>query len=620
MQKVVLDNGDLPGNPVDTNPIPNYVYSVYNSADPTNVIATDTASNPANVCLKRIGNGTTIPYYVAAYLNQSLFNNNWPIGSTLYCTVTYTPTMESVSWTREVPAGSSILDTTDWIIVPPASVVPDTYQLTVTANVPGMIATGAAAAVGQATPWISAQVADVADLVGIYSMAPVAGGTWAPATIEVVAGDFMTKTDYTHAIEFTWTADPDTYSYTLYVTGPDGIMVTGPQGGFAMDYMVNSDVQANLLGMYTADAAPAGFEWVVNPIEVTADGWTLITKKGEVNGTRTSSPKVHYAYEKTIEFVLAELPPTYDYPAGTPVVITVGTVQVDGGNGNNVPGGMIPPVPNGAFVPEYSAVFELVGAGPWTITFATTQPWGAWYSYTSGGWMMVPNIGGFITFVIPAGGKDVPMVPIVLGPVDPTLPVELSSFTAVLTAQNFVKLTWVSQSETEMLGYRVYRGESSDQASALLLTPSLIGATNTSTTQTYSITDNEVAIGNTYWYWLESVDYASSHFHGPVSIIVEGEVPPVLPETTSLKNAYPNPFRMNSATNIEVAVKAGENGTVTIYNILGQAVKTFPVSEGFTKLNWNGRDTKGNVCGSGIYFYKLSTPTMNQTKKMVIVK
>jgi len=69
-----------------------------------------------------------------------------------------------------------------------------------------------------------------------------------------------------------------------------------------------------------------------------------------------------------------------------------------------------------------------------------------------------------------------------------------------------------------------------------------------------------------------------------------------------------------------VAVKAGENGTVTIYNILGQAVKTFPVSEGFTKLNWNGRDTKANVCGSGIYFYKLSTPTMNQTKKMVIVK
>lgn len=38
-----------------------------------------------------------------------------------------------------------------------------------------------------------------------------------------------------------------------------------------------------------------------------------------------------------------------------------------------------------------------------------------------------------------------------------TLPVELSSFSAVLTAQNFVKLTWVSQSETNLLGYLVYR-------------------------------------------------------------------------------------------------------------------------------------------------------------------
>jgi flagellar hook assembly protein FlgD len=49
-------------------------------------------------------------------------------------------------------------------------------------------------------------------------------------------------------------------------------------------------------------------------------------------------------------------------------------------------------------------------------------------------------------------------------------------------------------------------------------------------------------------------------------------------------------------------------------------VKTFKVSEGTTKINWNGRDAKGNACGSGIYFYKLSTPSMNQTKKMVIVK
>jgi hypothetical protein len=201
-----------------------------------------------------------------------------------------------------------------------------------------------------------------------------------------------------------------------------------------------------------------------------------------------------------------------------------------------------------------------------------------------------------------------------------TLPVELSSFTATLTATYFVKLTWVSQSETGLLGYRVYRNSSNDQANAVMITPTMVPATNTSTTQTYSITDNEVSIGNTYWYWLESVDYGTSQFHGPVSVIVEGEVPPVVPTTTTMRNAYPNPFKVDGRTTIVVDVKNGDAGNVTIYNILGQAVKTYPVTPGTHNITWNGRDSRGNVCGSGIYFYKLSTPSTNQTKKMVIVK
>ena len=171
-----------------------------------------------------------------------------------------------------------------------------------------------------------------------------------------------------------------------------------------------------------------------------------------------------------------------------------------------------------------------------------------------------------------------------------------------------------------LLGYRVYRNTSDNQANAILITPNLINATNTSTTQSYSLTDNEVSIGNTYWYWLESVDYSSSQFHGPVSASVEGDVPPVIPTVTTLRNAYPNPFKADNSTTIVVDVKADDAGTVSIYNILGQVVKTYPVTAGTNTLNWNGRDSRGNVCGSGLYFYKLSTPSTNQTKKMVIVK
>lgn len=313
-----------------------------------------------------------------------------------------------------------------------------------------------------------------------------------------------------------------------------------------------------------------------------------------------------------------DVPPgDYDFEEGVPTPFLTVTITLTGGPADNVPGGIIPGFPNPGFVADEEFVLHLYGAGPWVITIATASPWGAYYQ--SGSWHAVANIGGFITFEITAA-KDIPLLPFILGPVDPTLPVELSGFYASLTAQYFVKLTWISHSETGLLGYRVYRSESSNQAGALMITPVMVPATNTSTTQTYSITDSEVSIGSTYWYWLESVDYNSSNFHGPVSVTVEGSVPPVLPEATTLRNAYPNPFKSNSNVNIGVEIKAGENGTITIYNILGQAVKTFSVNEGVHNINWNGKDSKGNACGSGIYFYKLSTPSMNQTKKMVIVK
>lgn len=201
-----------------------------------------------------------------------------------------------------------------------------------------------------------------------------------------------------------------------------------------------------------------------------------------------------------------------------------------------------------------------------------------------------------------------------------TLPVELSSFSGSQTANNFVQLSWVTQSELGMLGYRIYRSQASNQAAALSITPSLIPATNTSTTQTYSYLDREVAIGQTYYYWLEAVDMSSSYFHGPLSFTLQGETPPINPELSYLRNAYPNPFRRTENTNIEVSVKAGERGTLSIYNVLGQKVISYNLKEGLNPLSWNGRDTNGNPVASGIYFYRLSTPSLNDTRKLVLLK
>lgn len=319
--------------------------------------------------------------------------------------------------------------------------------------------------------------------------------------------------------------------------------------------------------------------------------------------------------EASVSFSVV-ITPAADIPEDIPTPVGDATVTISGGSANYDMSGEIPPIPNGSIVIADQFVLELIGAGPWTITIQTTAPWASYYS--GGMWHAVENSGGSITFTVTAS-KDMDL-PVVLADLDPTLPVELSAFNAVLTAQYFVKLTWISESETGLLGYRIYRSEDNVYDNAVSITPIMIDATNTSSTHVYTHEDREVMNNTGYYYWLEAVDMTHSTPYGPQYVEVKHDETPELPAQTVLKSAYPNPFKANSNTNIPVEVKAGESGTVTIYNVLGQVVKTFNVNEGFNPLTWNGRDSRNNACGSGIYFYKLSTPSKNQTKKMVIVK
>ncbi len=235
------------------------------------------------------------------------------------------------------------------------------------------------------------------------------------------------------------------------------------------------------------------------------------------------------------------------------------------------------------------------------------HPWSVWSDHT----LLGDN-------VIRANGVTQTGEFAVASPDEENVPVELSSFSATPTVDRQVRLSWTTQNENQMIGYRAYRNTMDDQSSSILLVDPFIPAANSNTEHTYGFTDTEVQTGETHYYWLEAVDYNSSTFHGPVSATIEADVPPVLPEQTSLRDAYPNPFK--ASTTIEVALKANESGTVNIYNIAGQVVRTFSVSQGSHTLNWDGRDASGKACGSGIYFYKLSTPSFNQTRKMIILK
>ncbi len=206
-------------------------------------------------------------------------------------------------------------------------------------------------------------------------------------------------------------------------------------------------------------------------------------------------------------------------------------------------------------------------------------------------------------------------------PYMPTLPVELSSFNAVLAAETLVDLQWITQSETSNLGFNIYRSNESNILTARKLNIDLIAGTNTSSSHSYHFEDHEIDTGITsYYYWLEIVNFdGSSSFSNVVSVNTGSDLP-VIPSTTNMKSAYPNPFHANASTKVEIDVKTGENATLSVYNILGQKVKTFTRTEGSYTITWDGRDEQGSTCGSGIYFYRFDSPSTTITKKMMIVK
>lgn len=94
-----------------------------------------------------------------------------------------------------------------------------------------------------------------------------------------------------------------------------------------------------------------------------------------------------------------------------------------------------------------------------------------------------------------------------------------------------------------------------------------------------------------------------------------------LPKAYSLKQNFPNPF--NPTTAIEYALPEAGLVKLTIYNMLGQEVRTLvnTVQNANTyRVVWNGLDNNGKMVPSGIYFYTINANNFTATKKMVFMK
>jgi hypothetical protein len=94
-----------------------------------------------------------------------------------------------------------------------------------------------------------------------------------------------------------------------------------------------------------------------------------------------------------------------------------------------------------------------------------------------------------------------------------------------------------------------------------------------------------------------------------------------IPVEFALHENYPNPF--NPTTTLRFDLPEVSDITLTIYNLLGQKVRTFNYQNtfaGYHSIKWDATNDLGEPVGAGLYLYQLQAKNFVKTRKMVLLK
>ena len=180
----------------------------------------------------------------------------------------------------------------------------------------------------------------------------------------------------------------------------------------------------------------------------------------------------------------------------------------------------------------------------------------------------------------------------------------------------YVHLEWTTRSETENIGFHVYRAATEDGPYEKISTQIIPGAGNSSSTHDYSYNDSDVRSGETWYYKVADMNYYGAlTFHGPRVAHMEA------PSEYELYQNYPNPF--NPVTAIRFSIKEEGYVKINIYNTQGQLVRILvdqQMGPGQHSVMWDSKDNQGQTIATGLYIYTLEVNGFNQTRKMNYIK
>jgi predicted CXXCH cytochrome family protein len=161
-----------------------------------------------------------------------------------------------------------------------------------------------------------------------------------------------------------------------------------------------------------------------------------------------------------------------------------------------------------------------------------------------------------------------------------------------------MKLTWTPSPSSDVQYYAVYQGR-------ILTAPQITG-------EPYLlVTDTATVVAARHSYGIVAIDFGGNASVFNMSNITQVRTTNIesnpAPATALLGNA-PNPF--NPSTEISYQLHEATKVTLTVYNILGQPVRTLVSGSqiaGSHSVNWDGRDSNGLHVASGAYIYVMST-------------
>ncbi|MFQ5649744.1 MAG: CARDB domain-containing protein [bacterium] len=134
---------------------------------------------------------------------------------------------------------------------------------------------------------------------------------------------------------------------------------------------------------------------------------------------------------------------------------------------------------------------------------------------------------------------------------------------------------------------------------------------------------------------VHETDEGDNRFHSDTTITCDdgGDLAPLAgnagdltdgrltPETFQLAQNYPNPF--NPETTIQFRLAEVSQVTLKVYDLLGREVRTLVTETrpaGSYRVQWDGRDDRGNLLASSVYIYKLQAGEFTSVRTMVFMK